>query len=116
MVAFSSSALTLPLGCSHGFPSRNWTQELGEPRRANKHLVCDSGARLARLNSRFQSFGRHFRCRCVHYFVHRGRSNFLFHTVSPGMTTTANKITGPNAGGRRQLPISTPVAASVGQF
>jgi hypothetical protein len=28
----------------------------------------------------------------------------------------ANKITGPNAGGLRQLPIRTPLAARVGQF
>lgn len=28
----------------------------------------------------------------------------------------ANKVTGPNAGGRRQFPIRTPLAARVGQF
>jgi hypothetical protein len=27
-----------------------------------------------------------------------------------------NKITGPNAGGPRQFPIRTPLAARVGQF
>ena len=32
------------------------------------------------------------------------------------MTITANKITGPNAGGRRQFPIRTPLPARVGQF
>jgi hypothetical protein len=31
-------------------------------------------------------------------------------------TTTANKVTGPNAGGPRQFPIRTPLAARVGQF
>jgi len=29
---------------------------------------------------------------------------------------SANKITGSNAGGPRQLPIRTPVAAGVGRF
>ena len=29
---------------------------------------------------------------------------------------TANKITGPNAGGPRQFPIQTPLSARVGQF
>ena len=32
------------------------------------------------------------------------------------MTTTANEITGPNAGGPRQFPIPTPLTARVGQF
>jgi len=32
------------------------------------------------------------------------------------VTTWSNKITGPNAGGRWQLPIRTPLAARVGQF
>ena len=31
-------------------------------------------------------------------------------------TRMANKITGPNAGGPRQFPIQTPLAARVGQF
>ena len=29
---------------------------------------------------------------------------------------TANQITGPNAGGPRQFPIRTPLAARIGQF
>jgi len=29
---------------------------------------------------------------------------------------TPNQITGPNAGGPRQFPIRTPLAARVGQF
>jgi len=32
------------------------------------------------------------------------------------MSRTPNKITGPNAGGPRQFPIRTPLAARVGQF
>ena len=30
--------------------------------------------------------------------------------------TRSNQITGPNAGGPRQFPIRTPLAARVGQF
>ncbi len=36
--------------------------------------------------------------------------------VLPASNATPNKITGPNAGGRRQLPIPTPPTARVGQF
>jgi len=32
------------------------------------------------------------------------------------MSQSANKVTGPNAGGPRQFPIPTPLAARVGQF
>jgi hypothetical protein len=42
-----------------------------------------------------------------------------FHTLSvieEKRMTKSNQITGPNAGGPRQLPIPTSLAARVGQF